>query len=107
MTILAGMAVSILCQWQGSQVVISPDDNYDRYELRFHNAETMVPPPDGQRTCAVDTPSGTMYIIWDHTTIGPDVINIVPPPGFYVDTPEVIIEENSDAHAWLYPWLVS
>lgn len=103
---LIGMAVSIVCQWQGSQVVLSPDDNADRYELRFHNAQT-IGAPVGQATCAIDTPSGPMYIIWDHVTGAPDVLNIVPPPGYYVDTPEIIIEENSDGNAWLYPVLMS
>lgn len=105
--VLAGMMATIVCQWQETMVVLSPDDHADRYELLLYNAETYGSFPTGQRTCVVDTPSGPMYIIWDHTSNAPDIVNIVPPPGYYVDTPEVIIEENSDAHAWLYPWLVA
>lgn len=107
MITLAGMAVTIVCQWQGSQVVISPDDYNNRHELRFHNAKTFGNEPQGQKTCVINTPYGPMYVIWDHTTNAPDVINVVPPPGYYVDKPEIIIEENSDASVWLYPELMS
>jgi hypothetical protein len=50
-------------------------------------------------TCTLDANGLAIGIIWHHTANAPDVIEILPPPGYTVDLPRVTVPENANATA--------